>query len=98
MERPWNDARTYRREFEVKNLTAQDIIEAVEKMKELHRKSLENHCDGYIFYTAWAKPHVTDEECIKYFSDNASVLVYDSKGCVWHRGKKVDKDMCMVLI
>ena len=87
MERPWNDARTYRREFEVKNLTAQDIIEAVEKMKELHRKSLENHCDGYIFYTSWAKPYVTDEECIKYFADNGAVIGRDGKGNLWRKGQ-----------
>lgn len=92
MARPWVDARTYRREIEMQKITAKDIIEAVEKVKEI---PVHSH---YIFLTEWAKPYVSEEECIKYFSDNGSVLVYDSKGCVWHKGKKVDKDIRMVLI
>ena len=92
MYRPWIDARTYRREIEVQKITEQDIIEAIEKIREI---PVHSH---YIFLTEWVKPHVSEEECIKYFSDNGSVLVRDSKGSVWHRGKKVDKGLCMVLI
>lgn len=80
MVRPWKDARTYRREFEVRKLTTKDIIEAVEKMKEV---PVHSH---YIFLTEWVKHYVSEEECIKYFSDNASVVVYDSKGRFWRRG------------
>lgn len=80
MDRPWVDARTYRREFEVKKLTAKDLIEAVEKMREI---PVHSH---YIFLTEWVKPYVSEEECIKYFADNASVVVFDSKGRGWHRG------------
>lgn len=92
MDRPWVDARTYRPEIKVQKITAKDLIEAMEKIKEV---PVHSH---YIFLTEWVKPHVSEEECIKYFSDNGSVLVRDSKGCVWHKGKKVDKDLCMVLI
>ena len=92
MDRPWVDARTYSREIEVQKPTVKDLIDAMEKIKEIPVRS------HYIFYTQWVKPYVTEEECIKYFSDNGSVLVYDGKGCVWHKGKKVDKDSCMVLI
>ena len=92
MARPWVDARTYSRKIEVVKPTVQDIIDAVEKMREVPVRS------HYIFSTEWVKPYVSEEECIKYFSDNGSVLVYDSKGCVWHKGKKVDKGLCMVLI
>ena len=92
MDRPWIDARTYRREVEVRKLTAKDLIEAMEKIKEI---PVHSH---YIFSTEWVKPYVSEEECIKYFSDNRSVLVCDSKGNVWHKGKKVDNGLCMVLI
>ncbi len=92
MHRPWIDARTYRREIEPKPVTVRELIEAMKKIKEVPNYS------HYFFSTKWVKPYVSEEECIKYFSDNASVLVYDSKGCVWHKGKKVDKNMCMVLI
>ena len=92
MGRPWEDARTYRREIETQKITAKDLIEAMEKIKEI---PVHSH---YIFSTEWVKPYVSEEECIKYFSDNGAVLVYDSKGCVWHKGKKVDKDLRMVLI
>lgn len=92
MARPWVDARTYSREIEVRKITGKDIIDALEKIKEIPAHS------HYIFSTAWVMPHVTEEECIKYFSDNGSVLVCDSKGNVWHKGKKVDEGMCMVLI
>ena len=92
MDRPWVDARTYRREIEPQKITAKDLIEAMEKIKEI---PVHSH---YIFSTDWVKPYVSEGECIKYFSDNGSVLVYDSKGCVWHKGKKVDKNLCMVLI
>lgn len=92
MDRPWVDARTYRREIEPRKITAKDIIEAVEEMKKIPVRS------HYIFCTEWVRPYVSEEDCIKYFSDNASVIVYDGKGCVWHRGKKIEKDMCMVLI
>ena len=92
MDRPWVDARTYRPEIKVQKITAKDLIEAMEKIKEV---PVHSHS---IFLTEWVKPHVSEEECIKYFSDNGSVLVRDSKGCVWHKGQKVDKDLCMVLI
>ena len=92
MDRPWNDARTYRREIEVRKITVRDLIEAMEKIKEIPAHS------HYIFETKWVTPYVSEEECIKYFSDNGSVLVYDSKGCVWHKGKKIDKRHCMLLI
>ena len=82
MDRPWVDARTYRPEIKVQKITAKDIIEAIEKMKEA---PVHSH---YIFLTEWVKPHVSEEECIKYFADNCSVVVYDSKGCAWHKGKK----------
>ncbi len=91
-ERPWNDTRTYRREIEVRKPTAKDLIDAIEKLHKLPARS------HYIFLTEWVKPYVSEEECINYFSDNGSVLVRDSKGCVWHKGKKVDKGSCMVLI
>jgi len=91
-DRPWDDVRTCRREIEVKKVTAKDLIEAMEKLREVPAQS------HYIFSTEWVKPYVSEEECIKYFADNGSVLVCDSKGCVWHRGKKVEKGMCMVLI
>ena len=91
MDRPWVDARTCRTEIKVQKITAKDLIEAMEKIKEV---PVHSH---YIFSTEWVKPYVSEEECIKYFSDNRSVLVRDSKGCVWHKGKKVDKDLCMVL-
>ena len=92
MARPWVDARTNRREIEVVKPTAKDLIEAMEKMKEIpvHRH--------YIFSTEWVKPYASEEDCIKYFADNCSVVVYDSKGCAWHKGEKIDKNMCMVLI
>lgn len=92
MARPWEDARTYRREIEVRKITAQDLIEAMEKIHEIPVRS------HYIFSTEWVTPYVSEEECIRFFSDNGSVLVCDSKGCVWHKGKKVDKGMRMVLI
>lgn len=80
--RPWNDARTYKREFEVKKLTVEDIIDAVEKMKEVP-VSL-GLC--YRFRTDLVKPYVSEEECIQYFADNASVIVVDHYGREWHRG------------
>lgn len=80
--RPWVDARTYNRELEVKKLTVQDIINAVEKMKE---KPVSR---GFIYYfhTDWVKNCVSEEECIKYFADNGSVIVVDHKGREWYRG------------
>jgi len=92
MERPWIDARTYRREIEMQKITAKDIIKAVEKMKEI---PVHSH---YIFLTEWVRPYVSEEECIKYFADNCSVVVYDSKGCAWHKGKKIYIGMRMELI
>ena len=81
-DRPWIDARTYSREFEVRKLTAKDIIDAVEKMKQIHV------CDSYVYYfrTDWVKPYVSEEECIQYFADNASVIVIDHQGREWCRG------------
>lgn len=92
MARPWVDARTYRREIEVQKITEKDLIEAVEKMKEI---PVHSH---YIFLTEWVKPYVSEEECIKHFADNASVVVYDSKGCAWHKGKQIYIGMRMELI
>jgi hypothetical protein len=92
MDRPWVDARTYRREIEMVKPTVKDLIEAVEKMKEI---PVHSH---YIFSTEWVKPYASEDDCIKYFADNGSVVVYDSKGYAWHKGEKIDKDMCMVLI
>ena len=91
-DRPWVDARTYRREIKPIKPTAKDLIEAMEKMKQIPVRS------HYTFLTEWVKPYVSEDECIKYFSDNGSVFVCDSEGCVWHKGKKVDKDLRMVLI
>ena len=80
-ERPWVDARTCRREFEVKKLTVQDIIDAVEKMKQVPvRESI------YYFLTDWVKPYVSEQECIQYFADNRSVIVVDHQGREWWRG------------
>ena len=92
MGRPWVDARTYRPKIEMQKITAKDVIEAVEKMKEI---PVHSH---YIFLTEWVKPHVSEEECIKYFEDNCSVVVYDSKGCAWHKGEKIYMGMRMKLI
>ena len=79
-ERPWVDARTCRREFEVKKLTVQDIIDAVEKMKQIPVS------ERYFFCTDWVKPYVSEEDCIQYFADNASVIVVDHQGRQWWRG------------
>ena len=92
MARPWIDARTYRPEIEMRKITAADIIKAIEEIKRVPVRS------HYIFLTKWVTPYVSEEDCIKYFSDNGSVLVCDSKNRVWHRGKQVDKERCMVLI
>ena len=83
MDRPWVDARTYRREFKVRELTAKDVIEAMEKMEKIPPR------DYYIFLTEWVKPYVSEEECIKYFADNRDVVVYDSKGRFWRRGEMI---------
>lgn len=80
--RPWDDARTYRREFEVRKITAQDIIDAVEKMKQLPVTASYT----YYFRTDWVKPYVSEGECIQYFADNASVIVIDHKGREWWKG------------
>ena len=84
--RPWNDARTHRQEFEVREITAQEVIEAVEEMKKLRLEAFRNCCDGYVFYTEWVKPYVSEEECIKYFADNGSVIVIDHQGREWWKG------------
>lgn len=84
MARPWEDARTYRREFEVRKLTAKDIIDAVEKMKQIPVS------DFYYFLTDWAKPYVSEEDCIQYFADNGSVIVIDHQGRQWRKGRMRD--------
>jgi len=92
MDKPWVDARTYRPEIKMQKITAKDLIEAVEKMKEVPV------CSHYIFLTEWVRPYVSEEECIKYFADNCSVVVYDSKGCAWHKGKKIYKHKILTIL
>lgn len=81
--RPWMDARNFSREFELKKITAKDLVEAVEKMRAI---PVHSH---YIFRTEWVTPYVSEEECIKYFTDNCAVVVYDSKGNAWHKGRQI---------
>lgn len=80
--RPWEDARTARQQFEVKKLTVKDVIEAVEKMKQIPVSGF------HYFHTDWVKPYVTEEDCIKFFADNGSVAVIDRQGRLWRRGKQ----------
>lgn len=82
-ERPWIDARTYSREFEVRKLTVEDIIEAVAKMKQVPVSGC------YYFLTDWVKPYVSEEDCIQYFADNGSVIVIDHKDRRWRRGQMI---------
>lgn len=83
--RPWDDARTYRREFEVQKITVQDLIDAVEKMKQVPETA------SYIYYfrTDWVKNYVSEEDCIQYFADNASVIVIDHHGREWWKGAQL---------
>lgn len=82
-DRPWVDARTYRREFEVRKLTAKDLIDAVENMKQIPVS------DFYYFLTDWVKNCVSEEDCIQYFADNGSVIVIDRQGRKWRRGQMI---------
>ena len=85
MARPWDDARTYRREFEVRKITAQDIIDAVEQIKQIPV------IPSYIYYfrTDWVTPYVSEEDCIQYFADNGSVIVIDHQGREWWKGVRL---------
>lgn len=84
-DRPWDDKRGWvTNKPVVRPITAQELIEAVKQMKEIPV------LDHYYFCTDWVKPYVSEEDCIKFFADNGAVLVIDSRGRKWCRGKPVE--------
>lgn len=84
-ERPWVEARTcmMARGNGKPDLTAKMVQNAVELTRAIKPNPYRYFC------TKWARPYMTDEEVIKYFADNGSVIVLDSKGRFWNRGKPI---------
>lgn len=93
--RPWNDERptamASRKTDGMLPITAEDVRRAVAYLQEpIDRGKIDPfQCAGYyILTTEWAAPWVSEADCIAYYADNGSVLVYDSQGRFWRRGQQ----------
>lgn len=91
--RPWDNKRPTATASRITDgmlpITVEDVRRAVAYLKEPVARGWApfNYASYYIYMTEWAAPWISEAECIAYYADNGSVLVYDSQGRFWRRGQ-----------